>query len=688
MDRLRTFGIVAHIDAGKTTLTERILFDSGSQSWVGSVDEGTATMDFMPSERQRGISITSAVTRVGWGDHQLQIVDTPGHVDFIAEVERCLRVMDGVVVLVDAVRGVESQTQLVWQSAVREGLPRLVFVNKLDRVGADFDAVLAEVAEHFECRVVPLVVPLLDAKGAFAGLGDAITGAVQWFDGRPEHELVAGLQKQLREAHERVLETVADCDEAVLEAVVAGRSLSPDALRAALRAAFLRGELQPVLSGAALFNRGVDWLLDAVVALLPGAVAVAAAAAAARPRVGAWSVRGAGDEAAPFCGVVFKVQHLDQVWNYVRVVRGRLVAGCSVVRGNRPQAAASVVSELWSMHADRHDVVAAALPGEVVVVPGDLGWRTGDSLCDPAESTVLPFARFAPPVLAVTFEPERAEDAGALHRAVQELAIDDPTLRAAREHDRIVVRGMGELHLEIVAEMARGRAAVPFRVSRPRVDRRETVQRVAEGIAEIRAMVAGQECAARCELVIGPAASGRGVAGAVGAGVDAPAATVVVEPSASSACDHGAFVDEVTSAEVRRHLAAGFRVGPMHGADVVVRRIVWVGAEPSEALLEQAASKALENAVLAAGPLDLEPWVAFEVIAPAASSTAVLADLGARGAEVTSVAAGRLGARLTGRASLANMLGYVTKLRSASKGLGQVTIRPDGFAISTRVPEA
>ena len=649
MTRLRTFGVVAHIDAGKTTLTERVLFDAGAQSWVGSVDDGTAAMDFMPAERSRGISITSAATRVGWGDHVVQVVDTPGHVDFVAEVERCLRVIDGVVVLVDGVRGVESQTRAVWQQAVDAGLPRMVFVNKLDRAGSGFRAVVAEVADQLDCTAAATVVPLRDADGVFAGLGDAVSGAVQWFDGQPDAALVPALQRTLLEAHERLVEVLADHDDEVMAAAVAGRAVASERLRAALRGAFLRGAVVPVLGGSALYNRGVDWLLDAVVSYLPGVADL--------PSRGLWSVPGAGNEQAPLCAFVFKVQHLDRVWNYVRVVRGRLQTGGELVRAHRPGSDAACVGEVWTVRADRHEVVPSAGPGEIVVVPGDFGWRTGETVCDPADPVALPAPRFPAPVLAVTFEPERAGDAPPVHAALLELASDDPTLRVARERDRIVVRGMGELHLEIVADMVRGRAGVPFRVSTPRVDRRETVARAASGAAEFRATVAGAEVAARCSVSVEPVE-------------DAGPARVTAEVDGAIAA--------MATAELGRRAQAGGRVGPMHGC---VLRLVAVEADsPTEALVEQAAGLALDHALSEAGTVELEPWVAIEVTAPAASSNAVLADLGARGAEVSSVSAGRLGARLAGRAPLARMLGYVTRLRSITKGLGQVSMQPAGFA--------
>ena len=650
MTRLRTFGIVAHIDAGKTTLSERILFDTGAQTWVGSVDEGTAAMDFMPAERSRGISVTAAATRVAWGDHVMQVVDTPGHVDFVAEVERCLRVIDGAVVLVDGVRGVESQTRAVWEQTVAAGLPRMVFVNKLDRAGSAFRAVVAEVAEQLECTAAATVVPLRDAEGVFSGLGDAISGAVQWFEGRPDEARVPALQQALREAHEHLVEVVADHDDGVMAEVVAGRSVSPERLRAAVRGAFLRGDVVPVLGGAALYNRGVDWLLDAVVSYLPGVADL--------PARGIWGVRGAGDEAAGFCGYVFKVQHLDEVWNYVRVVRGRLQTGAELVRAHKPQAGAGTVAELWTVRADRHEVVPSAGPGEVVVVPGELGWRTGDTVCDPQEVVVLPVPRFPAPVLTVTFEPERAGDAAAVHAAALALAIDDPTLRVSREHDRIVVRGMGELHLEIVADMARARAGVDFRVSKPRVDRRETVRRAGEGSAEFRATVAGREVAARCSLTVTRAE-------------DSGPATVLADADGHAL--------GVALAELGRLARAGTRAGPMHGCTIRLGAVS-EGAE-ADALIEQATSLALDQALAQAGVVELEPWVDLEVLAPVASSNAVLADLGARGAEVSSVTAGRQGARLSGRAPLARMLGYVTRLRSITKGLGQVSMRPSGYAV-------
>jgi elongation factor G len=508
--------------------------------------------------------------------------------------------------------------------------------------------VVAELHERLECMALPVVVPLRDGAGNFAGLGDACTGAVQWFDGRPEPAEAARLQAQLRAAHERVVDAAALTDEGILVAALAGQAVAAPRLRSALRAMFLAGRIVPVLCGAALWNRGVDWLLDAVVHYLPSLAEL--------PRRGLWSVAGAGDPGAPFCGMVFKVQHRDEVWNFVRVVRGRLVRGAAWCVAARP-ATCGIGAALWIMQADRHRDIAAAVPGEIVVLPGEAGLRTGDTICDPHHPVELPMPQFPTPVLAVTFEPARAEDGPQLAAALRELEVDDPTLRVDADHDRLVVRGMGELHLEIVADLVRERTGARFQLSRPQVDRRETIHGAGVGEAEVRAIVGGRECAACCCVAVEPADP-----------TGSPAAVV-------DATGVGAAAVE----ELRLRVRAGSRVGPLFGARVSLTA-VRADAGSGDALLQQAAAKALATALAAAGVIELEPWVALEVWCPEESANAVLADLGARGAAVSGVAAGRLGARLTGTAPLSRMLGYVTKLRSMTRGKGRVSLQPAGFA--------
>jgi elongation factor G len=650
MERLRTFGIVAHIDAGKTTLTERILYSTGAQPFAGNVDDGTATMDWMPAERARGISITAAATRVSWAEHTLQVVDTPGHVDFTAEVERCLFVLDGVLVVVDGVRGVESQTETVWQQSTQRGLPRLVFVNKLDREGADFAAVVKELGERLECRPLPLVIPLLDDAGQFAGLGDALAGAVQWFDGAPDAATAARIRGELLAAHERVVDFASETDEAILRDALAGQRIAAARLRAVVRQRMLAGAVVPTLCGAALWNRGVDWLLDAAVALLPGIGEL--------PPVGLWSTAGAGDPDHPFLGFVFKVQHVDgEIWNFLRIVRGRLVPGQSFENVGRLDRSLRCPA-IWAMRADNHVELAQAEPGEIVVLPGDLGLRTGDTVASSVQLEWIAAPRFPEPVLAVTFEPERVEDIPAVASALAELAADDPTLRVDREADRVVVRGMGELHLEVVADLVRQRTGVKLQPARPRVDRRETVRGEGVGAAEVHAQVAGSDRFARCAVQVVPVAG------------DLPATVTAAD---------GLPAAEAAREELTERLRHGLKVGEVRGVAVELTAIAVDRAGTLLPLVQQAAAMALAEAMTNAGLVVLEPRVRLEVRCPEESSAPVLADLQAKGAEIEGVAAGRLGAVITGRATLERMLGYVTRLRSLTRGRGQVSLQPAGY---------
>lgn len=658
---LRTLGIVAHIDAGKTTLTERILFDSGAQRHCGEVDDGTAAMDWMRQEQERGISIVAAATHVAWRDCELQIVDTPGHVDFTVEVERCLRVLDGVVVVLDAVRGVEAQTETVWRQADRWRTARLVFVNKMDRVGADFAAAVRAVGERFGCRPVPISVPLSDDDGAFAGLGDPLHGTATWFDGDVPPRLHDRLAAELAAARESAVVAAADVDDAILADFVAGRPVAADRLLAALRRGCIEGRLVPVLAGSALHGHGVDVLLDAVRDLLPSP--------ADRDRRGLEDAFPPADAGAPFSALVFKIEHERlEVRNYLRVFTGQLAPGNAVIdarSGRRIE-----VGELWAMHASHHEPVARARPGAIVVIPGQCEVQTGDTLHAPGHPCALPMPAFSPPVLAAVFEPHSPSDQAPLLAALDELLADDPTLRvrADPETGLPLVQGMGELHLEIVADRVRERTGLAFAVSKPRIAGRATVARAAEGAATVRLPNAAE-------------ATGEAVVAVASLGLDAE-----VEIDAAPLGDQPVRV--AVERQLRADLAAGVLGGlPAVGVRATARSATAAGAEPAlaETLQLQALAIALGKAVAAAGIIELEPMVEFEVRCPTEHQSAVFADLLARGVHMRHVSAGQLGALLQGRGRLRAFLGYPTRLRSITRGHGEVQLVPRGHV---RVDEA
>src|SRR5262245_28956720 len=613
-------------------------------------------MDWLRQERERGISIVAAATHVNWRGCELQIVDTPGHVDFTAEVERCMRVLDGVVVVLDAVRGVESQTLTVWRQADHWRAARLVFVNKMDRVGADFDGAVHALAQRFSCRPIPVVIPLFDAGGAFAGLGDPVRGTATWCHGEVPEALHDRLRAQLHRAREVVVEAGADFDEAIMAAFVAGADVETPRLLAALRRGCIGGALVPVLAGAALHGQGVDLLLDAICDLLPSPVD--------RDRTDLADAFPPADPDAPACALVFKVEHDDrEVRNYLRVFTGRVAPGdeLAVARTGARQP----VDELWAMHASHHEPVAQAGPGAIVVLPGARELQTGDTLHAPGRPRRLPMPRFPPPVVAAVFEPATPEGEGPLVRALGELQADDPTLELGRDGETglPLVFGMGELHLEIVAARARERVDVPFTVSRPRVALRATVRRTAEGRAVVQA----------------PQASGRWAEAAIeveplaGDGV-----TVDVGPLAA-----GPRRDAV-EALLRATLAAGASLpAPAAGMRAAARSVATDRASERDgdtALVDQAVAVALGKALDAAGRVELEPEVEFDVRCPPEHRSVVLADLLARGAAMRQVSAGQLGALLQGRGRLRAFLGYATRLRSLTRGQGEVQLQPRGLA--------
>ena len=649
-DGLRNVGVVAHINAGKTTLTERVLYTTGKQSFMGEVDDGTATMDFLAEEQRRGISITAAVTRVGWQGYRVNVIDTPGHVDFTAEVERCLRVMDGVVVVLDAVRGVESQTETVWRQADAWDMPRLVLVNKMDRAGADFEASVDAVREVLGGRAVPVVAPLF-ADGEFAGLVDVVFGRVQrWRDSTDEFDL--------RAARAVLLEACADFDESILRDFVDERPVEGDRVVAALRQGVMSGEVVPVLAGAALHNRGVAPLLDAVCRYLPSPM-----------DAGGVSSLGGEDPAAvrrprrddPFCGLVFKSHvEVDESFSVARLYSGSVSVGDAVARGSSGDQVN--VESLWLVHADHREPLDEAGPGDVVAMKTTSDLRTGDTLYAPGHPIELEPLRFPRPVLTATLEPRLAQDGEAVEAAARALCADDPTLIVSCDADRggLVVSGMGELHLEVFGSRLSRRIGDRARLGRPTVAYMETVARAGAGRAECRRAGEGS------------------MASVVGVEVEplSPGEEARVEISCEAQPGRCDALAEGLEQRLRHGLA-----DPYPAMALVLRLVEVAGdaAGDEGVILDlEALSVACRKAVAAAGAQLLEPSMEFEVVCPGDGLSGVLADLKSRVVEINSVTGGDP-CEVRGTVALRAVLGYPTQLRSLTRGLGTVSLTPSGY---------
>jgi elongation factor G len=448
--RIRNIGIAAHIDAGKTTVSERILFYTGKIHKTGEVHDGAATMDWMVQERERGITITAAVTTCAWRDHEIHLIDTPGHVDFTVEVERSLRVLDGCVAVFCAVGGVEPQSETVWRQASRYGVPRIAFVNKMDRIGADFFRVVDEMRTKLAARPVPIQIPS-GAEDRFGGVVDLVTMELVTFGGKHGEEAVrapipSALESTAREAREKMIEALADIDDSVAEAFLGGQDVPPEKIKEVLRKGTIENKLQPVLAGSALRDKGVVLLLDAVVDFLPSPLDLP-------PTKGFVPgtedpVERPSDPTAPLSAIVFKVA-MDEGRRhiYLRVYSGKLEPGDSVL--NSSLGKEEKVARLFKVHADKKERVDSAEAGDLVFAAGVRWARTGDTLCDPGHPILFEQMAFLKPVIAIAVEPKQNKDLEKLEEALKKLADEDPTVELKQDEDtgQTLLAGMGELHL-------------------------------------------------------------------------------------------------------------------------------------------------------------------------------------------------------------------------------------------------
>jgi elongation factor G len=663
--RIRNIGIVAHIDAGKTTTTERFLFYAGQSHKIGEVHDGEAVMDFRPDERERGITISAAATTLYWADHQINLIDTPGHVDFTAEVERAMRVLDGAVVVFDGVEGVEPQSETVWRQADRYRVPRIAFVNKMDRVGADFESAVQSMADKL--NAAPVCIQFPDGAGEdFGGIVDLVDETYLDFDRESlGREIQSGpipdrLSERAGKMRARMIEVLAEAHDPLAELYLSDAAISPGDLHRALRAATLSRAAVPVLCGAALRNKGIQPVLDAVCAFLPSPREVPPIEGI-DPRDGA-SVSLAPDPDGPFAALIFKVvagKSTDQ--HYLRVYSGRLGSG---ERAWNPRTEERErLRRFLRMHADRGTAVESIEAGDIVAVPA-LRAVTGDTLCDEARPVLLEPIRFPSTVVSIAVEPRTATDRDRLGQVLDRIGREDPTFRRAVDPDtgQTILSGMGELHLEVILQRMQREFNVEVNYGKPRVSYRETVRRTAEGSAEYRRQVAGDNLFARATLGIEP--------------LDDPGTPLEVVHALAEGTLPRAFLAS-TLESIRNAAEGGGSYGyPVVGIRVTLREASYDDVGQPEIALTSAASLAFREALKEAGGVVLEPYGKLEVRVPEDSLGGVVKTLNQRRAGVEDTEFARGNVLVRGVAPIGEMFGYLTVLRSQTQGRGSMSLEP------------
>jgi elongation factor G len=661
---------MAHIDAGKTTLTERLLFAAGRTHKMGEVHEGAAVMDWMDLERERGITITSAVTSFDWRGHELHLIDTPGHVDFTVEVERSLRVLDGAVAVFDAVNGVEPQSETVWRQADRWHVPRVAFANKMDRVGASLDETLASMRRHFPEHAVAAVHRPIGAEAGFEGIEDLVARRRVRFPD-PEDPRAAVVEEGLSAAGEAdrqaLVAAVADLDEAVGDLVLADRDPDEAALRAGLRRLTIAGRLVPLLCGSALRNKGIPQVLDAVCDYLPSPLDVP-------PIVGVNVKSGEeeihrADDHAPLLALAFKVSLLDERRRhvFVRVYSGKIAEGDEVWNADlgKPER----ITRVLLMHAAQKKRVPSLGAGHIFAVVGLKETRTGDTLSDPAHPLRLGGITGYEPVISQAIETASLRDRDLLLEALARIADEDPSFRSGEDPEtgQLLVSGMGELHLEIVAERLRREFNLPVRTGQPQVLMRETLTAEAAGEGTFERNVDEAPVFGRVALRVAPLPRGAGL-------------RVSFAPETAAL----PFLRD----EIRRLIEEGAREaaegGVLQGFTLQDVEVVVTGAEWREGTsrpfaYKVAAADAVRAAAARAGPVLLEPIVRLEVLSPAESLGAVMNGLDARHGTILDVADRGSTKVIQSEAPLRRMFGYATELRSATQGRALFTMRFDRF---------
>ncbi|GBD15522.1 Elongation factor G [bacterium HR26] len=669
LQRTRNIGIIAHIDAGKTTTTERILFYTGRVHRPGEVHEGSATMDWMVQERERGITITAAATTCFWRDHRINIIDTPGHVDFTVEVERSLRVLDGGVVVFDGVHGVEPQSETVWRQADKYHVPRICFINKLDRVGANYERAIDMIRERLKARPAVIQWPI-GLEADFRGIIDLIDFRARLYhDELGQHIEDAEIPEEYREVAETwrhaLVEQIAESNEELMLKYLEGEELTPQELRTALRAATISGQLVPILCGSALKNKGIQLLLDAIVDYLPSPLDIPPVRGT-NPVTGEEEIREA-DEEAPLAALAFKIQsdpHVGRL-TYVRVYSGRLTSGTYVYNSTKNER--ERVSRLLRMHANHREEIEYVGAGDICAVIGLKKTFTGDTLSDPDRPILLEAIQFPEPVISVAVEPKTRADQDKLALALQRLAEEDPTfqVRIDPESGQTIVSGMGELHLEVIVDRMLREFRVGANIGRPQVAYKETITRPVRVEGRFVRQTGGRGQYGHVWLELEPLPRGGGF---------------IFEDRIVGGVVPKEFIPAV-EAGIREAMETGGVAGyPVVDIKAVLVDGSYHEVDSSEMAFKIAASMALKEGVRRGQPVILEPIMRVEVVTPEEFTGDVIGDLNARRGRIEGMEI-RAGSQVVrALVPLATMFGYATDLRSMTQGRATYTMEFDHYA--------
>jgi len=664
LEKVRNIGIMAHIDAGKTTTTERILYYTGVTYKMGEVHEGTAVMDWMAQEQERGITITSAATTCSWKDHRINIIDTPGHVDFTIEVERALRVLDGAVAVFDAAAGVEPQSETVWRQANKYGVPRIAFMNKMDKLGADFFMSVNSMIERLGANPVPIQIPI-GTEENFRGPIDIVKMRAFYFDDETlgakfvEDEIPDEYRAQAEEYRDKMLEALADVDENIMEKYLNGEEISEAEIKAALRKGTIELKLTPVICGSAFKNKGVQLLLDAIVDYLPSPLDIPPVKG--KTPDGEEAIRKASDD-EPFAALAFKVMtdpYVGQL-TYLRIYSGVLTAGSYVYNSSKNKK--ERIGRLLKMHANKREEIKEVRAGDIAAAVGLKYTLTGDTLCDEAHPIILESIEFPEPVISIAIEPKTKADQEKLSQALMKLAQEDPSFRVTYDEEtgQTLISGMGELHLEIIVDRLVREFKVGANVGKPQVAYRETIKMPSKAEGKFIRQTGGRGQYGHVVIEIEPLGKGKGFefVNKIVGGVIPKEYIPAVEKGIKEAMESG--------------VVAGYPV-------VDVRAVLYDGSyhevDSSEMAFKIAGSMAFKEAAKKAQPVLLEPIMAVEVVTPEEYMGDVIGDLNSRRGKVQSMEKRGNAQVIKALVPLAEMFGYATDLRSKTQGRATYTMQ-------------